>query len=161
VYIKHWECAAMKMKSSTRQVVLFLSLAFIAGLLAFLLSTLPAVAEMTFVSPLPPVEETDGRAGACYSFYYDPPEGPTRPFIQKALDAGSRWDRFDFIWPNIETANDDWNFGAYDTLVDDLHVAGMENIVGILLWTPNWASTVSAQGGLGALSSDQRPIDDG
>jgi len=148
----------MKMKSSTRQVVLFLSLAFIAGLLAFLLSTLPAVAEMTFVSPLPPVEETDGRAGACYSFYYDPPEGPTRPFIQKALDAGSRWDRFDFIWPNIETANDDWNFGAYDTLVDDLHVAGMENIVGILLWTPNWASTVSAQGGLGALSSDQRPF---
>ena len=147
----------INMKLSTRQVIPFLGLTFVAGL-ALLLSTLPAVAEMAFVSPLPPVEETDGRAGACYSFYYDPPEGPARPFIQKALNAGSRWDRFDFVWPNIETTNNNWNFGAYDTLVSDLNNAGMENIVGILLWTPGWASTVGVQGGLGALSSDQRPF---
>ncbi len=98
---------------------------------------------------------TDGRAGACYSFYYDPPQGPDRPFIPLAYDAGSRWDRFDFAWPTIEPANDLWNFSAYDTLVDDLDAAGM-NIVGILLWTPDWAAT----GGLTGLSQpdfDRRP----
>jgi len=113
---------------------------------------------MAHVSPLPPVEDTDGRAGACYSFYPDPETGEGRPFIQLALDAGSRWDRFDFSWPNIEPTNDGWNFGPHDTLVADLSNAGMENIVGILLWTPTWASTVSAPSGLEALSFDQRPF---
>ena len=145
------------MKLSTRQVIPFLGLAFMAGL-TLLLSTSPAVAEMAFISPLPPVGETDGRAGACYSFYPDPETGEGHPFIQPALNAGSRWDRFDFSWPNIETTNNNWNFGAYDTLVDDLHAAGMENLVGILLWTPDWASSVGAPGGLGAFSSDQRPF---
>jgi len=146
------------MKLTARHIVPFLGLTFLAGLVLLLLSTSPAVAEVASVTPLPPVEGVDGRAGACYSFYYDPPEGPTRPFIQQALDAGSRWDRFDFIWPNIETSNDAWNFESYDTLVDDLHAAEMKNLVGILLWTPNWASTVSASGGLGATSFDQRPL---
>ncbi|MEA3340383.1 MAG: hypothetical protein U9R15_10495, partial [Chloroflexota bacterium] len=140
-----------------RYIAPFLGLTFLAGLTFLLLATSPAVAEVVAVTPLPPVEETDGRAGACYSFYYDP--SPTRPFIQKALDAGSRWDRFDFIWPNIETSNDIWNFEeAYDPLVDDLRAAGMKNLVGILLWTPDWASSVSASGGLGALPFDQRPV---
>ena len=94
------------------------------------------------VTPLPPVETTDGRAGACYSFYYDPP--PQRPFIQMARDAGARWDRFDFNWPNIEPANDAWSFDAYDTLVNDLVTADM-HIIGILLWTPGWAATGGAR----------------
>ncbi len=92
------------------------------------------------VTPLPPVAQPDGRAGTCYSFY-DPPE---RPYLSLALDAGSRWDRFDFIWPNIEPSNDAWDFSAYDGLVNDLHAAGM-NIVGILLWTPEWALPADAQ----------------
>ena len=147
------------MKPSTRQIIPFLGLAFVAGL-ALLLSTSLAVAEMTFVSPLPPVEETDGRAGACYSYYPDPKTEEGRPFIQPALDAGSRWDRFDFIWSNLEPENDSWDDGildAYDTLVEDLNNAGMENIVGILLWTPDWAAEPAA-GSLGALSFDQRPF---
>jgi hypothetical protein len=73
-----------------------------------------------------------------------------------ALDAGSRWDRFDFIWPNIEPSNDTWNFGAYDTLVNDLDVAGMD-MVGILLWTPDWAAT-SGMIGVSPPSFDQRPL---
>jgi hypothetical protein len=76
----------------------------------------------------------------CYSFY-DPPE---RPYLTPALNAGSRWDRFDFIWPNIEPSNDQWDFSGYDSLVNDLHAAGM-NIVGILLWTPGWALPADAQ----------------
>lgn len=72
-----------------------------------------------------------------------------------ARDAGSRWDRFDFIWPNIEPANGSWYWDPYDTLVDDLHAADV-NMVGILLWTPDWAAT----SGLGALAErdfGQRP----
>lgn len=86
------------------------------------------------VMPLPPVEQPDGRAGMCYSFY-DPPE---RPYLMAAVDAGSRWDRFDFVWPNIEPQNNVWDFAAYDALVNDLRASGV-NIVGMLLWTPAWA----------------------
>ncbi|MBE9507588.1 MAG: hypothetical protein IMY86_06010, partial [Chloroflexi bacterium] len=125
--------------------------------LAFLLtSALPAIAEPVDVTPLPPVTGTDGRAGASWCFYYDP--APDRPFIQMALDAGSRWDRFDFAWPRLEPSNGNWDGGVlqgYDDLVSDLRDGGM-NIVGILLWTPDWAAT----GGLGGLSLprfDQRP----
>jgi hypothetical protein len=134
-------------------------LASLLGLGFILALTSPAVAGMTFVSPLAPVEETDGRAGTCYSFYYDPPEGPDRPFVQKALDAGSRWDRFDFIWPNLEPANDAWDtdvLEAYDAVVDSLASEDV-NMVGILLWTPDWAATKSG-GGFGAQSFDRRPF---
>ncbi len=137
-------------------LVFLLALTSVLGLVTSLAATQAAVAASAVVTPLPPVEETDGRAGACYSFYYDPPEGPHRPFIQMARDAGSRWDRFDFIWPNIEPSNNAWDFDAYDTLVDDLDAAGME-MVGILLWTPDWAAT----GGVRGLSEggfDRRPL---
>ena len=110
------------------------------------------------ITPLPPVQHTDGRAGACYSFYYDPPGGSNRPFIPLAYDAGSRWDRFDFDWPNLEPEEGNWNAGtlqAYDSLVQDLSGAGIES-VGILLWTPDWAATSGLQG-LSVPSLDQRP----
>jgi len=137
------------MKRTTRHTItLLLILVFSLGLASLVAATRPAVAEPVSVTPLPPVENTDGRAGACYSFDYDPPEGPDRPFIQMALDAGSRWDRFDFYWTDIEPANNNWNFGPHDTLVNDLHNAGMANIVGILLRTPDWAAT----SGLSSLS---------
>ena len=123
------------------------------GLAFVLASAWPAVAEMVDVAPLPPVRETDGRAGACYSFYYD--LAPSRPFIPLVYDAGSRWDRFDFSWPTIEPGNNNWNFGPHDTLVNDLHGAGM-NIVGILLWTPNWAATQGLRS-LETPSFEQRP----
>ncbi|HHS96355.1 MAG TPA: hypothetical protein ENK08_00415, partial [Chloroflexi bacterium] len=104
------------------------------------------------VTPLPPVADPDGRAGMCYSFY-DPPE---RPYLTLALNAGSRWDRFDFVWPNIEPSNDQWNFSAYDDLVNDLHAAGV-NIVGILLWTPGWAVSPDCQLEGQALSRPTQP----
>jgi len=147
------------MRRTIRHITIpLLVLACPLGLAFLMASARPVVAEPVAVTPLPPVEETDGRAGACYSFYYDPPEGPDRPFIQMALDAGSRWDRFDFIWPNLETSDGVWNPGVldgYDTLVNDLHNAGM-NIVGILLWTPDWAATGGVTG-LTLPSFDHRP----
>jgi hypothetical protein len=135
-------------------LIFLLALTSVLGLVMSLSATQAAVAASAVVTPLPPVEETDGRMGACYSFYYDPPEGPDRPFIQMAQDAGSRWDRFDFIWPNIEPVNNAWNFGAYDKLVDDLDAAGMQ-MVGILLWTPDWAAA-GRVGGLAGNSFDRR-----
>jgi len=146
------------MKRTMRHtVIILLTLVFPLGLVSLVATARLAVAEPIAVTPLPPVEDTDGRAGACYSFYYDPPEGPNRPFISMAYDAGSRWDRFDFIWPNIEPTNGDWNFGAYDAVVNDLDAAGM-NMVGILLWTPDWAAT-SGLGGLSMPRFDQRSPD--
>jgi hypothetical protein len=115
-----------------------------------------ALALLTLADPaaaLPPVMETDGRAGACYSFYH---EGSQRPYLQMAYDAGSRWDRFDFSWPDIEPSKGAWDFGPHDTLVNDL-VAAKINMVGILLWTPDWAAT-SPDVDLDGRSLEQRPF---
>ncbi|HDQ72345.1 MAG TPA: hypothetical protein ENN19_09645, partial [Chloroflexi bacterium] len=128
-------------------------------MIAFVLGfTGRAGASPAAITPLPPVEETDGRAGTCYAFYYDPP--PIRPFIRMAYQAGSRWDRFDFIWPNLEPENDRWDedvLRAYDDVINDLSARGIENVVGILLWTPDWAATSQLQGAE-ARSFDERPF---
>ncbi|MGQ9466559.1 MAG: hypothetical protein ACUVSG_02790 [Anaerolineae bacterium] len=93
------------------------------------------------ITPLPPVTDTDGFAGACYAFYPDPfGQVPGRPFLPLMLNAGSRWDRFDFSWPQLEPREGQWSFSIQDQLVSDLRAAGM-NILGIFLWTPNWAAT--------------------
>jgi len=130
------------MKSTPRYTAISLLVPILALGLAFLLaSARPAVAEPVAVTPLPPVADTDGRAGACFSYYPDPQTGVGRPFVPLVLDAGARWDRFPFDWRVIESGNDSWTFGPHDELVDDLHAAGMRGLVGILMWTPDWAST--------------------
>ncbi len=92
-------------------------------------------------SGIPP----DGRAGACYTYY---PNDPGHPYLPLIHSAGARWDRFDFSWPVIQPAHDQWESDNHDRLVADLRSAGM-NIVGILLWTPDWA----AAGGANASSA--------
>jgi hypothetical protein len=141
------------MRSPIRFPGAILSSVVLGLALAFLVLSLPSAAETTSVTPLPPVAATDGRAGACYSFYH---EGSVRPYLPMAYDAGSRWDRFDFSWPVIEPSNNSWNFGPHDTLVNDLDAAGI-NMVGILLWTPNWAATEGASS-MDTASFDQRPF---
>jgi hypothetical protein len=146
------------MTRTTRYIISLLALAFGLGLALLLTLAWPAAAEPVEVTPLPPVAQTDGRAGACFSYYPDPQTGTGRPFVQMARDAGSHWDRFDFAWPRLEPANDYWDpvvRDGYDTLVDDLHEAGT-NMVGILLWTPDWAATSGLQG-LTVPSLDQAP----
>ena len=111
---------------------------FVGALSVLLAATLNnSVAESTEVTPLPPVQKTDRRGGVCFSYY---PGDPDRPYLPLAREAGSRWDRFDFIWPTIEQTKDNWQFAAYDDLVQDMSEVGM-NVVGILLWTPEWAAT--------------------
>ena len=63
-----------------RTVTSLLILAFALGLALFLASAPSAVAEPVGVTPLPPVEETDGHAGASFSYYPDPQTGSGRPF---------------------------------------------------------------------------------
>ncbi|HUX77696.1 MAG TPA: fibronectin type III domain-containing protein [Anaerolineae bacterium] len=139
-------------------VISLLILAFALGLALLLASAQSAVAEPVSITPLPPVEETDGHAGACFSYYHDPHAGSGRPFLQKALDAGSRWDRFPFDWWRIEPTDGNWAPSVkadYDDLVDDLSDAGMD-MVGILLGTPGWAASGRVQA-FEARPFDQRP----
>jgi hypothetical protein len=103
-----------------------------------------SAADLAGIIPLTPASQTARRAGMCYSFY--PDGGSDRPFVPLAYQAGSRWDRFDFVWPNLEHEDGSWKDEgrqAYDTLVNDLTGAGLD-MVGILLWTPDWAATSGA-----------------
>jgi len=103
-----------------------------------------SAADLAAIIPLTPAAGAAKRAGMCYSFY--PDGGAARPFMPLAYQAGSRWDRFDFVWPNLEHQDGSWRDEgrqAYDTLVNDLSSAGFD-MVGILLWTPDWAATSGA-----------------
>lgn len=138
-----------------RATAVFATLVLVAGVMLLLTLTVPTVAQPARVT-LPPVTQTDGRAGACYSFYYARNE---RPYLPLVVGAGSRWDRFDFSWPRLEPQDNVWDnnvLAAYDDLVDDLHNAGIQNIVGILLWTPDWAATGGTQG-IQVFSFGRRP----
>ena len=88
------------------------------------------------ITPLPPVTHPDGFAGTCYSHY----GGDNRPYLPLVYDAGARWNRYDFSWPAIEPSDNNWNWGGYDTLVNDM-VAADTKTIAILLWTPDWAAT--------------------
>ncbi|MFO7743121.1 MAG: hypothetical protein R6X31_12485 [Anaerolineae bacterium] len=96
------------------------------------------------VGPEGTVTGLDRRAGTCYSYYTD--GGSERPYMPLAYEAGSRWDRFDFVWPRFEPKEGKWSgetVKAYDAVVGDLKAAGF-SLVGILLWTPDWAATSGA-----------------
>lgn len=137
------------MKRTLLLIVPILALLILPGTVSS--SSAAELTEMTPLAPsaLAPSAATDGRGGMCYSFY--PDGGSERPYMPLAYDAGSRWDRFDFVWPRLEPSEGNWSneaLQAYDTLVDDLDGAGF-NMVGILLWTPDWAAT----GGTAALAA--------
>lgn len=134
------------------------------GLMVFLLAALlpiRASGDAAPVTPLPPVTNPDGFAGTCYSFYPDPfGQVPGRPFLPLMLNAGSRWDRFDFAWPRLEPRDGQWDeeaIAAQDQLVSDLRAVGM-NIGGILLWTPDWAATGDCTPSSATLRLDQHPF---
>lgn len=123
-----------------RTTAVLLTTVLALGLAFLLMLTTSVAAQPAADTVLPPVTHTDGRAGVSYSFYPGP-EGQERYYLPLAVQAGSRWDRFDFNWPRLEPTDNAWSFGAYDTLVNDLYNAGIQNIVGILEMTPEWAAT--------------------
>jgi len=136
------------------------TLLLIPSLLALLsllgISSSSSAAGLAEVVPLGLTADGDDRAGLCYSFY--PDSTNERAYVDLARDAGSRWDRFDFVWPRLENQDGSWRLDAreaYDELVTDLDTAGF-GMVGILLWTPDWAAT-SGVTSLSAPDLDQRP----
>jgi len=110
-------------------VISLLILAFVMGLVFLLVSARSVVAELVVVTPLPPVEETDGRAGICYANYYGP---GNFPFLSLTYNAGVRHDRIDFRWDTIEAVGYE---EGYDPLVDAELAAGID-LIGILMATP-------------------------
>ena len=136
----------MKSRIPLLALIILLSLASLTALTRFV------AAGPVAITPLPPVTETDGRAGACYSNYY---EHGNRPFLPLVHRAGVRYDRIDFQWTTIEgSGNNAWNFSPYDELVTDV-LAEDVDLVAILQWTPDWAATVKSAGG--AAGPPQRP----
>ncbi|MCD6344150.1 MAG: hypothetical protein J7M17_00890 [Anaerolineae bacterium] len=114
-------------------IIALLNLAFLPG--------------ATLLDPLPPVTETAGTLGTCYSAY-------DSTYAQLAYNAGSRWDRFDFRWSSIEPHKGSFNFGPHDTMVNRDRAQGLD-IVGILGSTPEWAADPSCT------ATAARPVRDG
>jgi hypothetical protein len=111
--------------------------------LALLLAQRPATADLVAVTPLPPVTDPDGRLGVCYGFYEDEtaPGSGQRPYLDLMYDAGARHDRWDFSWWAIQPDNQSqWNWSGHEALVQLENDKGIE-VLGILQWTPQWAST--------------------
>ena len=95
------------------------------------------------ITPLPPVTDADGRLGTCYGFYPDPPGSDQRPYLGMMYDAGARHDRWDFSWWAIQPDDQNqWNWAGHENIVRDENALGVD-VLGILLWTPEWASTYS------------------
>ncbi len=115
----------------TPAILSALGLALGMGLLLTMITSVAAQPAADTI--LPPVADTDGRAGVSYSFYPGP-AGQERYYLPLAVQAGSRWERFDFSWARLEPEDKVWDFAPYNTLVNDLHNAGVQNIVGILQW---------------------------
>jgi hypothetical protein len=111
--------------------------------LAWWLIERPATADPPQVTPLPPVTGADGRLGVCYGFYEDPPDSGQRPYLDLMYDAGARHDRWDFSWWAIQPANQSqWRWSGHERIVRAENAKGV-NVLGILQWTPQWASTFS------------------
>ncbi len=121
----------------TRITIFLLTCGLVLGGICLIHPEQPVMADPVRITPLPPVEVTDGRAGSCYSNYY---EHGNRPFLSLVHAAGVRHDRIDLIWAIVEPENDGWNFGPYDELFADELAEGVEPTV-ILQWTPDWAAT--------------------
>jgi hypothetical protein len=104
----------------------------------------PVVADPVDVTPLPPVTDPGGQFGVCYGFYEDPPDSGQRPYLDLMYDAGARYDRWDFSWWAIQPDHQgQWNWDGHERIVRAENEAGI-GVLGILQWTPQWASTYTA-----------------
>jgi hypothetical protein len=87
--------------------------------------------------------------GVCYGFYEDEtaPGSSERPYLDLMYDAGARHDRWDFSWWAIQPDHQSqWNWSGHERLVQVENAKGV-NVLGILQWTPQWASTHTSLAG--------------
>ena len=58
--------------------------------------------------------------------------------LQMMKDAGIRWVRFDFTWPDVEPTQGVWNFDRLDRAVEEANKMGI-NVLGIIFRDRPWA----------------------
>jgi hypothetical protein len=122
-------------------------LSVLFALLALFVVGRPTVADPADVTPLPPVTDPGGQLGVCYGFYEDPPDSGQRPYLDLMYDAGARYDRWDFSWWAIQPDHQgQWSWDGHESIVRAENEAGI-GVLGILQWTPQWASTYTALAG--------------
>jgi len=112
---------------------------------ALLLSTVPLP-----VSPLPverveagelpqlsPVTDADDRWGINHTY--------ADPVSQRlAQNSGSRWNRWEFRWAEIELSRGQFRYAPFDRMVDASMAHG-QSVQGILISTPDWARDPQTQ----------------
>lgn len=76
---------------------------------------------------------------------------PQGPQLAAQLDrveaAGLGWVRVDFVWAAIETQQNQFSWSAYDSIVAAAEARGIA-VLGILAYTPGWATDGQAQTGV-------------
>jgi hypothetical protein len=104
-------------------------------------------ADVAPITPLPPTTNADGRLGVCYGFIEDPIDSGQRPYLDLMYSAGARHDRWDFNWSVIQADGpDQWNLSGHERIVRAENQKGVAPL-GILLFTPSWASTCTEPAG--------------
>ncbi|MFN0071841.1 MAG: hypothetical protein ACKVVP_10180 [Chloroflexota bacterium] len=107
----------------------------LAGLIGF--GTPSGKTEVLSVAPLPPVESRDPRFGIVQAGHSP----------QLAANAGASWERIIFPWSLIQKESpNEWNqFYFTDQQIRSQAARGMTQ-VGVLIYTPHWASPTPARG---------------
>jgi hypothetical protein len=111
---------------------------------AILLATLPIPtspiterAAAVDLQQLPPVADPDDRWGINHTY--------ADPVSQRlALNAGARWNRWEFRWAEIELSRGQFRYPAFDRMVDASQATGLQ-VQGILISTPDWAKDPQTQ----------------
>jgi hypothetical protein len=101
---------------------------------------------------LPPVVDADSRWGINHVYADSRSQ-------QLARDAGARWNRWEFRWDEIETAQGQASYAAYDAVVSASLAHGL-SVQGILISFPSWAKDPQSQlsSGLYLPWNDQRNL---
>jgi hypothetical protein len=89
-------------------------------------------------TPLPPVQNSDGRFGIDFVTGVGYNSSETR--LQQAEDAGANFTRWPIYWYDIEASSGQPNYSQVDIAVDASMNHGLK-VDAILMGTPHWAST--------------------
>jgi hypothetical protein len=76
---------------------------------------------------------------------YERSSGEVNTLLPLGPAIGMVWTREEIVWANIETSQDDFDFGHYDDLIGRMANAGY-GIIGMLLTTPAWARKSACSG---------------
>lgn len=86
---------------------------------------------------LSPITDADDRWGINHTY--------ADPVSQRlAQNSGSRWNRWEFRWAEIELSRGQFRYPAYDRMVDASMASG-QSVQGILISTPDWAKDPQTQ----------------